>query len=408
MKHITIQGLFLFSAASIISGSLSCFAGEKESSVSFQGNFDVMGVGYDNARVGKPSKLSKHHQDYAFFSAGNIGLDYQMRSDDLKYGVKISLQHTSRNDRSGALSVYMETPSYGKIELGSERSAAGKMMITGYKCSVGFGNGWDMFIGMNSVPNGKEEIGYITNFGGFIDGKSRMSNMSDFGRKVTYFSPWIGSKESRLQFGISYMPDTSNAGFLNINSKHLYAIVPASDYKFAIIDAMGYGAVYESILSKDLSAKLSITGEIGKPIAFEGKKPKKSDVKFSQVKSYNIGSEIKYQQFTFAGSYMNYNKSVTNKNIDIFGRNTYLYSFGIKYAFPNKKYAISAVYFFSDHKTNKINATSLEADYRVAKGLKLYAQASFFATNGSYTKKNVVISDKIKGSIFIIGSKLAF
>ena len=43
--------------------------------------------------------------------------------------------------------------------------------------------------------------------------------------------------------------------------------------------------------------------------------------------------EITYNQVSVAGSYMNYNKSLTNSSIDTRGRNTGIYSAGIKYNF---------------------------------------------------------------------------
>ncbi len=408
MKFNKIQIFILSCAIGVFLIDSYCFAQSGAGSVKLKAALDVAGVGYKNPNAGNISKLSKNHPEQALYSSGSVVLDYNINHDEeLQYGAKISLQHTTRNDRSGAFCLYTESSSCGRLELGADRSAASKMMITGYKNSVALGNGWDMFAGVGQSKKRKAIIPYITNFGGFIDAKSRVTNMSDFARKITYFTPWVGEKGNRFQVGISYIPDTSNAGFSKINAKYFHPIISASDYKFAIIDAFGYGLSYEKTFTKDLSAKFSITGETGKPLAFNAKNHKASDVNFSKINVYNIGTEFKYQNISLSGSYMNYNKSVTHKETDKFRRDTYLYSLGGKYDFKDTGYAASAIYFFSNHKGNKLNSTTLELSKIITKGVKFYGQVTLFQTNGDYQQKNIKKTAKSTGMIFILGSKLS-
>lgn len=282
------------------------------------------------------------------------------------------------------------------------------MRITGYKSSCASGNGWDAFI--NSSPkNGKDAIvPYVTNFCSFLDSKTRTTKLTDYSRKITYFTPKFGSDEHKIQVGVSYVPDTSNAGHDNIDNQHLHTPVSVSNYKFAIKDGVSYGLVYEGKYSDKLSAKVAFIGERGKPIAFDKlNKYAKSDQKFKDLNTYNIGGEVTYDQFSVAASYMNYNKSLTNAEIDTLGRNTSISSGGIKYKFCEGKYAASLNHFHSDHKKNKLDATSLGVDYLITAGLKTYAQLTYYKTKGRFLENNEIKSDKSKGTIFIIGGKIA-
>ena len=163
--------------------------------------------------------------------------------------------------------------------------------------------------------------------------------------------------------------------------------------------------MYEGKFNKELSAKLAFVGEIGKPIPFKNSDKKRSNLKFKDLNTYNIGGEVTYNQISVAGSYMNYNKSLTNNTLDTKGRDTSIYSAGLKYTFLDKKYAASINHFHSDNKKNKLDASSLGLNYLITKGIKAYAQITFYKTKGFDIKKN--ISDKSKGTISIIGCKIS-
>lgn len=154
-----------------------------------------------------------------------------------------------------------------------------------------------------------------------------------------------------------------------------------------------------------MSAKLSLAGERGKPVAFNKSDDIKSDLKFKDLNTYNIGGEITYNQVSVSGSYMNYNKSLTNSTVDTRGKSTGIYSAGVKYDFLDKKYAVSLNHFHSNNKKNKLDASSLGFDCLIIKGIKAYAQMTYYKTKGFDIKNN--IQDKSKGTIAIIGSKIS-
>jgi hypothetical protein len=183
----------------------------------------------------------------------------------------------------------------------------------------------------------------------------------------------------------------------------LHTPIAVSNYKFAIKDGVSYGVTYEGKFNEELSAKLAFVGERGKPIAFLN--DVKQTIKFKDLNTYVVGGEVTYNQVSVSGSYMNYNKSLTNATIDTRGRDTSIYAAGAKYDFMNKKYSASLSHFHSDNKKNKVDATSLGLDYLIAEGIKAYAQVTHYKTKGFDITKNV--ADKSKGTIVILGGKVS-
>ncbi|GAB4166406.1 MAG: porin [Rickettsiaceae bacterium] len=368
---------------------------------------DVAGIYYKTNGDATQQKLSTHQRHYGLYSSGHFLVDYQLSDDSgWKYGTKISIQQTTRNDRGAPFSIYTET-SYGKVEAGSDKSAEAKMVITGYKTSCASGNGWDSYV-IASPKDGKEaKVPYITNFCNFLDAKTRTSMLSDYSRKITYYTPKFGSESHKLQVGLSYIPDTSNAGHGDVDAVNLHGVVGASKYKFAFKDGIAYGLVYEGKMSDTLSAKIAFVGEKGKTVAFNKADSTKTDIKFKNLNTYNIGTEVIYGQFSVSGSYMNYNKSVTNNVIDKLGRNTSIYSVGAKYKFMEGKYAVSVNHFHSNNKNNKLDAESIGIDYFITSGIKAHAQVTYFGAKGRYQEDTVIKNDRSKGTVTIIGAKVS-
>lgn len=398
-----IRNILLASASALCIGFSGAIAAENM--VKLGAVVEVQGIHYNNNGASSQQKLSTHKEKYGLYSSGNFLVNYQLVADNgIKYGAKIGIEQTTKNNRGAPLGIYIKSD-FGKFELGSDKSAGKKMRITGYQSSCATGNGWDAFI-ISSPKDGKvSTIPYVTNFCSFLDSKSRTSRLTDYSRKVTYFTPKFGNEDHKFQVGVSYIPDTSNAGHASIDDNNLHTPVGVSNFKFAIKDGVSYGIAYEGKFNQELSAKLAFVGERGKPVAFNKSDDTKSNLKFKDLNTYNIGGEITYNQVSVAGSYMNYNKSLTNSTADTRGKNTSIYSTGIKYRFLNKKYAASLNHFHSNNKKNKLDASSLGFDYLITKGIKAYAQVTYYKTKGYNIEKN--IQDKSKGTIAIIGGKIS-
>lgn len=402
-NHKRIRNILLASTSVICFGFSGAIAAENV--VKLGAVVEVQGIHYNNNGASSQQKLSTHQKKYGFYSSGNFLVDYKLVADNgMKYGAKIGIEQTTRNNRGAPLGIYVESD-FGKFELGSDKSAGKKMRITGYKSSCATGNGWDTFIISSPKIKNESTVAYVSNFCSFLDSKSRTSRLTDYSRKVTYFTPKFGNEDHKFQVGVSYVPDTSNAGHSDIDKNNLHTPVGASDFKFVIKDGISYGITYEGKFNKELSAKLAFVGERGKPIAYKKSDKTKSDLKFKDLNTYNIGGEVTYNQVSVAGSYMNYNKSLTNSTVDTRGKNTSIYSAGMKYNFSNKKCAASLNHFHSNNKKNKLDASSLGFDYLITQGIKAYAQVTYYKTKGFDIKNN--IQDKSRGTITIIGGKIS-
>lgn len=409
IKHKKLLALAITSSLSylLLTGNTALAA---DSTVKIKGLYDFQGIYYKNN--GKPEQriVSQRNKEFGFYTSGNILMDYQLTAENNNlYGAKISLEHTSVNDRAVPFYLYFES-TIGRLEAGAESSAGKKMRIQGYSASCGPGNGWNSRVmpSPNNPLNLKEKLTtYITNFCSFLDAKTRTSVKSDYSRKITYFTPKIHlADKHRIQIGVSYIPDSSNMGHENMDIDKQNQPVVSPKYTFAIKDGISYGITYDGKLSDTLEAKLAFVGEHGKANAFNKANKTKANIKFKDLNTYVVGGLLSYENISISASYGNYNKSLTAKEVDLISRDSSVYGFGAKYTVG--KYAFSINQFNSDHKKSKLSATSLAVDYHVAKGLKTYLQSTFYQTNGKYLENTVIKSDKNRGTLIFLGGQISF
>jgi len=404
-----IKKSILASAGILFCGiATSSFA--MENKVKVGAVIEVQGAHYKSSGDATQRHFSVHNKNRGLYSSGNFLVDYQLVAEGgWKYGTKIGLQQTTRNDRGVPFAIYTESD-YGKIEAGSDKTAGAKMILTGYSVACAGGNGWDAYIISSPIDNKSPKIPYVTNLSSFLDAKTRTSMLSDYSRKVSYYTPKFGGQDHKFQLAASYSPDSSNAGHEDIDKANLYAVLSAYPFKFSIKDGIAYGMTYEGKFSDQLSAKVALTGERGKPIAFNKSNNARANIKFKDLNAYNLGAVIKYGQFSVAGSFMNYNKSLSNSTVDTFGVETNIHAIGTRYDFLEGKYSVSLNHFHSDHKKNKFDATSMGFESLIGKGIKAYIQFTRFQAKGKYIETDttrVIKNDKSKGDIVIIGGKIA-
>lgn len=390
--------------SAIIALSLNSHAIAMDSDYKIKGTLDFSAIHYKTNGAKNQQKFSTYQNSYGFITNGAIYAEYALVGDDLKYGAKIGLEHTSKNARNAPFSLYVEN-SYGKLEGGSESAAGNKMKITGYAASCENAGSWDTYI----IPSpDKNKLAYVTNFCSFLDSKMRVAGKTEYSRKVTYYTPKFDLPyESSLQLGVSYVPDSSNMGIGDVKDEYLHTPVGASSYSFAIKDGISYGVSYEKTFSDDLKIKTSVAGEVGKVEAYDKTTKVKSDIKFKDLNNIVYGAEVKFASWAFAASYGNYGQSLSSSEVDKIGRNTHLVSLGAKYVMDSWSFNLN--HFFSEHKKNKINATTAGVEYNIFKGLKTYLQTTYYATNGRYMDDDrKLMFDKSKGTLIIVGSKISF
>lgn len=402
MKYIILNFFKLILLLSLICINSLTYA-EAQSAFNLKGGFEVQTAFCDNSNTASNKLISGYTEDFGLNSSGHINVDFQdFIENSIEYGAKASLEVTSNNDRKVAAFIYTVS-NFGKIELGSDKSATSKMRVTGYSAACGTGGGWDSWV---TLPRDKTRLTYVTNHANFLDAKTRTSGKVEYSRKITYFTPVFYN----FQIGVSYIPDSSNVGFKALNDEpECYKLASPLEHVFVIKDGIAYGVTYENQFNDDLKAKIAFVGEKGKIAAvFDIDKEKKkripvNDKKFKNLSTYTIGAQVDYTKFSFAAGYTNYMKSFTT--IKEVNKHTKVYSFGAKYKY-NDKLATSLNYFRSNHKKNLATAVTLALDYTLTSGVLSYIELSRYLTNGKYI--DIETKDKTNGKLVVIGTKIEF
>lgn len=404
MKYNILKILLLQIIISISSLALSA----DSPTFKLQGGYEFQAALYRSNNTEKNQYVSANKKTIGFNSSGHVNVQFMdVIPDFMEYGAKISLETSSRNDRRVASFLY-GISDYGKLELGSDKSANSKMKITGHSVGCATAGGWDVWV---NLPRDRDTVAYVTSYSNFLDAKTRASDKVEYSRKITYFTP----KLNGFQLGVSYIPDTSNAGYSTFDKGEFHKLSKPSEYQFGITDGVAYGISHEAHLSDDLKINTAIVGESGKiKKVFEviDGKNKDINIKFKNLSTYIIGSELHYKKFAIAAGYGDYMKSFTSEGIensDKIGRSTKIYSLGTRYKY-NDKIAGSLNYFHSNYKRNIVNATTVAVDYLFTPGLLSYAEFTYYTTNGKYLLNNssTIQTDKTNGQLLIVGTKLEF
>lgn len=328
----------------------------------------------------------------------------------LEYGAKIALATTTNNARKASSSLYFISQA-GKMEFGSDKSATAKMKITPYTNACATAGGWDSWV--KSDPKNTKTV-YMMNFGNFLDAKTRNGDKAEFSRKVTYYTPNF----SGFQIGVSYIPDTTNAGYASALSPERHDPTKTLVYDIDIKNAWAGGITYENKVSEDMKFKIALVGETGKAIGHKKKDPKDAppvpatvpdNLKFRKLKAYTIGAQVDYKDVSLTGAYSDYMKSLTSPELDNWhNKNTNMYGFGARYNHPSDVSG-SVTYFASKNRGNNLKATTLAVEYKAAPGILPYAEVTFFNTKGRYQATATEIkTDKNHGTAVVLGLKMEF
>ena len=415
--------LITFASATLLASTSSA-----DITTKISGTYEAQAVYLKQGRkdaVEGNKKFTNAQKHYGFDTSAGVKIVVENETDaGLKYGAQIGLETTSSISRAAPSFIYIESNS-GRFEIGSGKTAAGTMKITGFAPCCATAGGWDSYAVLDPAKRG---IQYVTGFGDFLGSKVRASGKTEYARKITYYTP----KFYGFQVGVTYIPDTSNAGYASMtdNTKHekvsgLYTKLDADKKPMAdVIDVkngVSLGVTYEKQVNPDLSFKIAATGESGSPVSKSSTAAKIEDagrsadkignVKLKKLRAYTVGTEVTYKRLTVAGSYGNYMKSFTSIAQDGDKRSTHLYSVGAGYKF-NDSWSASTYHFGSNNKGNKVNSTGIAVDYTAITGLRPYVEFVNFNSKGRYLKNDAgtysIKSDKRKGNMFIIGTKISF
>lgn len=366
------------------------------------GGFDFQ-AGYLKANDHK--NLTQNMKNRAFYSTAYLAANVSSKLDSgFLYGAKIAITTTSRSSRKLQSGLFFENAG-GRLELGSDKSAMTKMRISPFSIAAATAGMWDVWA-TSDILGG---MPIVMNYGCFLDQKMRVAGESEYSRKITYYTPTFYG----FQIGVSYVPDSSNVGYSTLSHTPTHGGGPAANnYSYSIKNGFSGGITYKKSIEDDFGIKLSAVGEMGKgkaapkddkAIAAINKANLPLNPRVKNLKNYMLGAQIDYGKFSIAGSYGNYMKSLSmpqDKN-----KTSNVYGIGGKYKFD--KLSTSLAFISSGHGKNKLNATTLGADYKLAPGLLPYAEVTYFSISG-FTRDPNSTKKSRKGTLAIIGTRVEF
>jgi hypothetical protein len=387
--------------------------------------FAVFESGFSNQGKlrGTEKNLSANNKAVAFFNNSAVVANISNTANDITYGAKIVLVPTTKrkvnNDYNGS-HVFLEHE-FGKIEAGSPIPVARNMTINDGAIPANY-----IKTGMEYLKQGKKAnpsflISEETILGDSITaGLDSATYSSEPPRTINYYTPkFTLTESSKLQFGVSYTPDSANTGIdkpsVKSDSIAKYEIEQATINRFeidnSVKNAITSGLVLEQKLTEEAELKLALTGEYGKSVGKIKKFANKDDknpleYKLSGLKAYNIGAELKVGDFNYNACYGSFGKSLTNKELHKAGNKSHYYNAGISYTY-DKATTTYLSYFASNKFKNKVSSVKLGVNHILAPGFKPYAEIHAYTLKGKPEFYPELKARKVKGTVALIGVKLS-
>lgn len=383
------------------------------------------GLNTQSALTNPEKKVSNNKKYFAFYSDAAIYAYICNKINDIEYGGKIILVPTSKRKSATIFNgsyIFIKSDDYGTIEAGSPVPAGPSMMIGDGSIPTRYLKITPSFLRQNT----KLGPSFLTSHGYFIGNDLATSLESipysnEPPRTINYYSPKFDflDNKSRIQIGISYTPDTSNTGTSKKPSERSDSVkkkpigitdIDRFEIDKSIKNAFTIGFSIEQKLPQGINLKIALTSEYGtsmgniKTFATKvDKYPIKDDL--ANLKSYNIGTELKIHDFTYGMSYGSFGKSLTTSELHRTSRKSRYYSFNTIYRHELTTTKIS--YFNSNQYGNMLHSIKLNVSYLFHTGLRPYAEISSYRLKGKPEFYNNLVNKKTKGLVGVVGLKLA-
>lgn len=383
----------------------------------------------------------------------------QMAQNQVKYGATLKLEsEISTDQKNGVLNIdegflYAQSD-YGKLEFGNNKPANQKMKVG--PASFARGNGGingnylkyinlPMLANSASCPSGALDSACantklsrfillpqsLIGHGGYAQGfyghnlsdynsfnKTRITTFRDGSfngledaTKISYYTPRLNG----LQIGLTYTPTTYN---------RIFSSTVLANNAIRVSDVISVGANYSGNFN-NLGYALSFTSENGK---FK-KSSNLNDVNRNNLSSYDVAFTAAYFGFSVGASYGSWGDSLQpksgiyscdyNSNLALFEQNcsasskkfkgANYNSFGIAYKIG--PVGLSVTNLRSNFQKNIYQATSLDIDYKLAKGLMPYVEFTKFEFKSNQIKSSDVNIAQIKdnkGLVALVGILFSF
>lgn len=379
------------------------------------------GFSNQNKLLHSEKKVSANKEGFAFYNDAAMYVRISNKTNDVEYGGKIILVPTAK--RKGAPTyngshIFIKSEC-GLLELGSPIPVAANMMISDGSIPTKYLKTSTAYLKQNT----KLTPSFLTSDGCFV-GDDLTANLdsapysSEPPRTINYYTPkfTIGDT-SKVQIGISYTPDTANTGSGKPSEKSdgikkkTVGIAGLDRFEMdrSVKDAITAGISLEQQFAETIELKLALTGEYGKSAGNAKKFVTKLDKeptkhKLANLRSYNIGGELKVNDFTYSACYGSFGKSLTTPEFHKVGRNSSYYSLGTAYKYNATTAKLS--YFASEQFKNKVSSVKLNVSHLLARGLKPYVEVSSYTLKGKPEFYNDLPHKTTKGVVTLVGIKL--
>ncbi len=375
--------------------------------------------------------ISTARKSFAFYNEIALVANAFHSLDEVTYGAKLILSPTSSRKGGPAYNgshLYLESD-FGRTELGAPYVAATTMMIDGSECAAGTFDHWSRYANMSPkyLKQGKKIDPSFVTYGEFFMSDKLVTDLknkaysTEPARSIAYYTPNFEISDSaKLQFGVSYTPDSSNTGADSPSTQGsgiTEKILEEQDvYKFVIDntvkDAFSAGIALSKNISDGIDFKIALTGTKGTAAGKAKKFTKKDDTKpdatysLSNLKEMNLGAILNIGNISLSASYGNLGNSVTSAEFHKTGRKTDYYTGTI--AYKQAEFALSLSYFKGSQFKNTTDAIILGTSYKLAPGLSPYFEIVSFKLNGKPEYYPNLPKHSIKGVVALTGLKLSF
>jgi len=365
--------------------------------------------------------LSANRDGFLFYNDTALFATISNKHEEVEYGGKIILVPTAQRKNIPSYNgshIFIKSE-FGHIELGSPIPVAQNMMI-----SDGSVPGKYIKKTSSHLKQNKEHgPSFLTGDGHFLGDNivadfDKAKYSKEPPRTINYYTPKFAlGNTTKVQLGVSYTPDSSNTGAGGANEKTTSSATKKVGidnlHKFeidkSVADAVTAGIKLEQKISDDINLKLALTGEYGntkgkakKYISKDDKNP--LEHKLANLRSYNIGGELKFNDFTFNACYGNLGKSFTTPEFHKSGTKSHYYNAGVAYKYGQTTTKLS--YFGSEQYKNKVSSVKLNISHILAPGLKPYAEISSYTLKGKPEFHNDLKSKSTRGTVALLGLKL--
>jgi hypothetical protein len=345
--------------------------------------------------------LSDKRGVFSFYYDTKLSATISKKHKEIEYGAKIILasKEQKKNIPNYNGSHIFIKGEFGNIEFGSPTPVAQSMMISDGSVPFKYFKKSIAHLKQNKEPHPS----FLTGDGHFLE---------DDLRTINYYTPkFTLSDTTKMQLGVSYTADSSDTGSgsdknkkeLDLSNLHRFEI------NKSVTDAVTAGIKLEQKINNDIGLKLALTGEYGKASGKAKKYASKGDespleYKLANLRSYNIGSELKFSDFTFDACYGNLGKSFTTPEFHKSGTKSHYYNVGAAYKYEQTTAKLS--YFGSELYKNKASSVNLNISHILAPGLKPYAEISSYTLKGKPEFHKELENKSTRGVVALIGFKL--